>query len=341
VLPSGREGAREAADENEVRAIRFPMARSRCANPAWLGATLLAAGCAAPAATPLLRAGFDPYAAFAPAPQEKRRDGRTSELPKIEVVGDRVTGDTLVGANRQPEWTTRRPFVRSRVHVLAPWQVELSTWSRTEYEDSDQESGRFQQQIALGLPHRFQVDYYHNFATAEGAGYEDAGPQLEARWALAEWGRIPLNPAIDAEYEWDRTGADSFEARLLLGDSPAPRWHAAANLIWEQETSGARATELAVSGAASCELIERRLMLGAEITAARVTGNGSRNDPAHEIAAGPSVQIRLTERIHLDIVPMFGVSDDATDVDLFIVFGIDLGGGDERSRLAPISRRSP
>ena len=147
--------------------------------------------------------------------------------------------------------TTRRPFVRSRVYVLAPWQVELETWSRTKYENGDQDSGLFQQEISLGLPYRFQVDYYRNFKTTTGAGYEDAGPQVEARWAFAEWGKIPLNPTLYGEYKWDTTGADKYEAKLLLGDSLAPRWHAAANLILEQETSGARATELAVSGAMS------------------------------------------------------------------------------------------
>lgn len=249
------------------------------------------------------------------------------ELPPVEVTALRVSEEEPVGVNGQPDWTTQRRFARSRVYVLAPGQWETEVWYRGKY-DNGHDSGKLvQTELGVGLPHRLQVDYYQNFIDADGAGLVDDGPQFEARWALADWGRIPLNPTIYGEYKWRYSEADKVEAKLLLGDTLAPRWHAASNLIWEQETSGGRETELAVSGALSYSLLDGVLGIGAEATAARRTAAGSRGHPVHEYAAGPSLQWRFSRNGHVDVVPMMGLDKDAHDLDLFVVVGWDFGGG--------------
>lgn len=331
-----------------------------------LAAAALAAGCAsatplparwseAPAPEPVapvppadgLEAAMGPLLASVPGhgldslgwPRTVRLDEKAQDLPTVEVRGQPSSEEDKVGSYGQPEWTTQRRFARSRAYVLPEGQWEVETWYRGKY-DNGHDSGRlFQAEIEVGLPHRLQLDYYQNFADAPGAGFEDAGPQVEGRWALADWGVLPWNPTIYGEYKWDRTGADKVEMKGLFADTVAPRWHAAANVIWEQETSGGRDTELGLSGALSRTVIDRRLGVGVEVTLSRVSGRGFRGDAAWELAAGPSIQYRFTEHSHLDIVPMIGLSKDAHDLELFVVFGIDFGGGGE-GLSSPTSTRS-
>jgi hypothetical protein len=287
-------------------------------NGTWmLACALVATGCAAPAFVP----------------------SYSQDLPPVEVQGARISEEEPVGPNRQPDWTTQRRFARSRVYVLAPGQWEAELWYRGKYDGRETGDQLRQVELGVGLPHRFQLDYYQNFTDAPGAGIQDIGPQVEGRWAFAEWGKMWANPTAYLEYKWDDTGADKWEAKLLLGDTVAPRWHAASNLIVEQQTSGDRETELGVSTAVSYSVIDGKLGVGAEFTATRVTGKGFRSDPAWEVALGPSIQWRFTERAHLDVVPMIGLNRDTHQVDLFVVLGYDFGGPDSGS-FAPTSTKS-
>lgn len=290
-------------------------------NPTWLALALGAAGCAAPS--------------YLPLPGEES----TRDLPPVEVRGTRVSEEEPVGPNGQPDWTTQRRFARSRVYVLAPGQWEAELWYRGKYDGRETGDQLYQAEIGVGLPHRFQVDYYQNFTDAPGAGVQDIGPQVEARWALAEWGKVFANPTGYIEYRWDDTGADKVEAKLLLGGTLAPRWHGAANLIWEQQTSVDRETELGVSTAASWSVIDGKLGIGAEFTVSRITGAGFRDDAVWEVALGPSLQWRFTPNTHLDVVPMFGLNRDTHQVDLFVVLGYDFGGPSGEG-IAPTSTKS-
>jgi outer membrane putative beta-barrel porin/alpha-amylase len=296
--------------------------------------SLAVAGCAAPS-----------YPEFLYGPPVGPLEGREGELPGVTVEGtpSPVKGpaseDGLVGENRQPEWTTRRRFTTTRVYVASPWQTSVELWDRSRFDSGESRESRYQAEVSLGLPYRFQVDYYHNFEEAPDDRIRDSGPQVEARWALADWGELWGNPTAYLEYKWDSLGADKVEAKALLGGDLAPRFHSGANLIWEQETSGARATELGVSGAVSYALLDRVLGVGLEGKVTRVTENGSRGDSVTEIALGPSLQWRFHPRAHLDVAFLPGLNRDTHDLEVFVILGWDFGGGDE-SRLAPTSTRS-
>lgn len=301
---------------------------------AWLGFVAVVGAAVAPAGC--ASTGRLPFAPDAYLLLEEKSSG---DLPAVDVNAPRTSEEDPVGPYGQPEWTTRRRFARNRVYVNAPWQLESELWSRTKINRGEGPDQLFQTELSLGLPHRFQIDYYQNFRGVPHDHFRNAGPQVEGRWAFADWGRLPWNPTIYGEYKWDYQGADKYEAKLLLGDDLGRRWHAATNLILEQETSGARETELAASGALSYALIDRKLSVGAEVTFSRLSEAGARDHGTWEIAAGPSLQWRFHPRAHLDVVPMFGLNEDSHDIDLFIVLGWDFGGGDE-GRLAPTSTKS-
>jgi len=53
--------------------------------------------------------------------------------------------------------------------------------------------------------------------------FQHQGIQVEGRWALAEWGKLPLNPTLYGEWKFNDHNPDAYEVKLLLGDDIAPR----------------------------------------------------------------------------------------------------------------------
>lgn len=263
----------------------------------------------------------------------------TTQSQPVIVRASILNEESLVGANQQPAWTAHRRFSTTRVYVLPPWQVEFEQWWRGKFTRHGKSEHLFQSEIGIGLPYRFQIDVYENIAHADGA--TEATTQVEARWAFAEWGKIFLNPTLYAEWKFNGDAPDAYELKLLLGAQLAPRWHWGFNLFYEQETGGARATELGFSQAVSYSAIDSKLSVGLEMNFEHVTERGSRGHPAIEFLIGPSIQWRPTPRAHLDLVPLFGATVDSPRVDVFIVFGIELGsGGGSKEIAAPVSARA-
>lgn len=254
----------------------------------------------------------------------------------VVVTASGGTEESLVGENQQPEWTAHRRFPTTRVYVLPPWQVEFEQWWNGKFPREGKPEHLFQSEIEIGLPYRFQLDVYENVQHASGD--TTTGNQIEARWAVAEWGKIPLNPTLYAEWKFNNCAADAYELKLLLGEQLAPRWHWGFNLFYEQETGGARATEMGFSQAVSYSPIDSKLSIGVEMNFERTTEKGSRSNPAIEFLIGPSVQWRPTPRTHVDLVPLFGTTPDSPIVETFIVFGIELGTGTGSTETkAPVS----
>src|SRR5204863_3688768 len=104
---------------------------------------------------------------------------------------------------------------------------------------------------------------------------------------------------------------------------------------------GGRTSELAFSQAVGYTLLDQTLSLGAEMNVERASEPNFQGNPAVEVLIGPSLQWRPTPRIHLDIVPLIGVTHDSPRVEVFAILGIDFGkksGGGEH--FAPTSLRS-
>lgn len=263
-------------------------------------------------------------------------------LPGTVVVrASPASEESLIGENQQPEWTAYRRFLTTRVYVLPPWQTEFEQWWQGKFPREGVPQHLFQSEVEIGLPYRFQLDVYENVENTSSGGTRHSGNQLEARWALAEWGRIPLNPTLYAEWKFNDESADAYEVKLLLGEQLAPRWIWGFNLFYEQETGGGRTTEWGASQAVSYSVLDSQLSVGIEMNFENTTERRSRGHPEIEYLVGPSVQWRPTSRTHLDIVPLLGATKDSPRVEAFIVFGIQLGGGPEsKESRAPVSTGS-
>lgn len=247
-------------------------------------------------------------------------------LPQVVVLGTNVLHEEmLMGTNKQPVWTARRRFATTRIYVQPTWQAETEFGWDSTYSRHDSPQHLLTQEVELGLPYRFQLDY-EAAEEIKGGHCRLASDSIELRWAVAEWGKIWLNPAIKAEWKINNGEADAYEFSLALSDELAPRWHWGANLFYEHQIGGDREIEYAGSLALSYTLLDEKLGAGFEM---KLSDENDKDDrKAHlSFLIGPSVQWRPTKRTHLDIAPLFGVTGSAPAAEVFLFFGIEFGSG--------------
>jgi hypothetical protein len=189
---------------------------------------------------------------------------------------------------------------------------------------------RFLEEIALGLPCHLQVDIYERWNVEPDANnHENAdheGVQFELRWALADWGVIPLNPTFYAEWiQRDGNNQGTYEFKLLLADEICNNLFYAANFVIEQDTGSEFETELAFSQAISTPIIERKLLGGLEMLLQSNSVHGERSDPEISLLVGPSLQWRPTNRTFVDVVGLFGTTGESPTAQMYVIFGYQFG----------------
>ncbi len=275
--------------------------------------TLMLAACG----TFLLQAAPPETSPMAPVTVEAREGG--SSLNEGEPVGP----------YNQPEWTTHRRFSTTRVYLQrTPWEVGFEQWWRVRTYEEAKTRHLFIEELEIGLPYRFQLDLYYDWIHEKGeTEFKDFA--VELRWALADWGVIPLNPTLYAEYKLTDgdIGSDVYEVKLLLGDEITDRLHWGMNFVFEREIEGEeQANEFAVTQGISYTIIDQVLSAGVEMQYKYENVKGARDDGENKFQVGPSIQWRPTANTHLDLVALFGCTDESPEVETFVVFGIDFGG---------------
>ena len=328
--------------------------RPVAAKAAVIAADVPVSSAPSPVATPSFTGGAS-AAAIASIPTSSYygavalQDAPASEEVKVTAPRENASPlreERLVGSNAQPEWTTERRWAKTRAYVLAPGQIEFEQWYKLQTPKGSAPDHFFQSEIGIGLEGGWQLDLYENYGQNPDEAFKHEGVQVEVRKALAKWGEMWANPTLYAEYVFNHDAADKVEFKLLLADELGHGWHWGTNFVYEQETSGARETELAWSGAVSYTLQDSKFSVGAEFNLERVTGEGfqSQDDAVNEFLLGPSLQWRPTENSHLDFVPLFGLTkSDREDprYEIWIIFGWDFGPDRDPGRFAgPSSTRS-
>jgi hypothetical protein len=271
-----------------------------------------------------------------------------SHAQEAEAAGVEVTGtapDVLrqnmpVGPYNQPEWTTERAFGTSRVYVRPPGSIEFNQFWTPEWKDGHVEHS-FREEVEIGLPYRLQLDLYQNWGIEEGDTVY-RGSSVELRYALANWGKIPLNPTLYGEWNFNDAAPDKWEQKLLLGQTFGRRWNWAGNFTYEQETGGEREQEFALSSALTYALIDQTLNAGVEMLWEHKTTKDSRGDPEIEFLIGPSINVRPTRHSFITVAPLFGTTDDSPDAEIFVIAGFNFrfggpAGPDEEGPAAPAS----
>ncbi len=267
-----------------------------------------------------------------------------SSLPQevVRMNTSLLSEEQATGVTGRPEWTGSRRFPGTRVYIQKePGQIGIESWWRFKRHRDGTVSNRLLEEIEIGLPHRMQLDLYSDVEGDGRGAFHLQSFNIELRWALADWGQIWGNPTVYGEYKiadkhW---GPDVYEFKLLLGDQLAPQWHWGVNFVWEAETGGEREQEFQVTGGLSYTVIDGKFGVGVEAFYDHVTVRGARGDAANIFAIGPSLQWRVTDRLHVDLNCMFGTNEDTDRHIAYLVVGYDFGSPEKAAQhgYTPIS----
>jgi len=236
-------------------------------------------------------------------------------------VHDVTSESDRVGPANQPEWTSRRVFAETDIYVIPPGEIELNQFYVLSHPREGKAEHTFETEIEIGLPWRTQLDVEPNYSM-EGGNLRYDSTRIEVPHALADWGKIPFNPTVDAGWRFNNGEADSFLVRLLLAEEFGEKWHLGGNFGFEQQVGGERETEYEINAALSYAAIDRKLAIGAELLEEFESDN--EDERSTEVLLGPSILYKPTRDIHLGFVPLFGLTHDAPVAELFFIVGIDL-----------------
>ena len=254
----------------------------------------------------------------------------TQRMPTVTSTSTSLLNEEMpVDDTGRPEWTSARRFTTTRVYIQkGPWEVGVEQWWRYRYKRDNSSISRLSSEVEIGLPYRMQFDFYYDHAV-DGDGHSRTEDySFELRYALADWGKIPLNPTLYAEYKVVPEGPDVFEGKILLGDQIAGGWHYGINFVWEQQLSGERETEYQVVAGLSKTILDGRLSAGIEAKYDNDSVKGGRSKAEQIFLVGPSLQWRPTEHLHVDMTALIGVNSDSPRQECYFILGYDFGHKD-------------
>src|SRR5437870_4909869 len=291
------------------------------------------------------------------------RSARAQEVTLSEEQPIVITGEEVPSAYGAPPGLSRSRFSNTvQAYVLPPWAFFFGELFEGQGFRHGPPDYLFTQEIEMGLPYRFNVAAESQFERFNGGGGAQT-VSLEARWALADWNKIALNPTLFAEYKFgvgtirheevppppgggeEEEGGppkvpDAYEVRLLLAQEFFGRIEWAMNWFFEKENTGDRGREWGFSQAAMTPVLlpNERLKVGIEMQYRNLTVKDTRGNPLNSFTIGPTVAWKPTPNTRLDISPLFGCTHDAPVADVFVAFSW-LFGGERAEAEAPVSTR--
>jgi hypothetical protein len=183
-----------------------------------------------------------------------------------------ITGTPLPSAYGAPPAFSQSRFAPlTNAYVLPPGAVYASLIYEDDVVHFRNPDHHWTEECEIGLPYRINVAIENDIQRYDG-DLQDATFSFEARYAFADWDKIPLNPTIFTEYkmglgnilhdEGAPTPAhkfgpggfdkgedipDAYELRLLLSEDFFDRIEWAMNTFFEQETAGDRGREWGIA----------------------------------------------------------------------------------------------
>ena len=107
---------------------------------------------------------------------------------------------TEMGEYGQPAWAERSRLSSSTsVYVLSPYEIFFGGIWEEDSRAHRKSRHDFTQQIDVGLPHRFEIGLENELGLAGDTAHE-TDVTIEARYAFANWNKLPFNPAVSVEY---------------------------------------------------------------------------------------------------------------------------------------------
>src|SRR5438477_13067226 len=143
--------------------------------------------------------------------------GSAQETENPQVVVQAEAGEIPTAYGAPPDMSHGRISTLTKSYVLSPFSFELEAGYEGAAFRHGLPSQLFRQEIEMGLPARFTVGVQNQVEHFAGETRERSFT-LAGRYALANWNKLPLNPAISAEYRFGLSNAlpDSGELALLI-----------------------------------------------------------------------------------------------------------------------------
>src|SRR4030088_37374 len=267
------------------------------------------------------------HAALAILPLAQTTGADAQEIKNRPIV---IEGEELPSAyGAPPDLSHGRISWLTKSDVLSPFSFELEAG----YEGAVFHHGLpvqvFRQEIEMGLPARFTVGMQNQIEHFAG-DTRDRSFTLEARYALANWNKLPLNPAISAEYRFGLSNAlsDSGEIALLISHDFPHLIEWAMNIFVDREFGGKDSTSAGFAHSIEMPVLlpEEKLEVGLEMQYRSGGETAGFHRTTKGLAVGPTLAWRPTKKIRFDLSPLIGCSDHTPALQVFAVFSFSFGG---------------
>src|SRR5438309_9246389 len=165
------------------------------------------------------------------------------EIENRQVVVQAEAGELPSAYCAPPDVSHGRISTLTKSSVLSPFSFELEAGYEGAVFRHGLPSQLFGQEIEMGLPARFTVGIQNQVEHFAGE-IRDRSFTLEARYALADWNKLPLNPTISAEYQFGLSNAlpDSGELALLISHDFPHLIEWALNIFVDRDFGGGQPT---------------------------------------------------------------------------------------------------
>ncbi len=239
-------------------------------------------------------------------------------------------GEELASAyGAPPDLSHGRISTLTKSYVLSPFSFELESGYEGDIFRHGLPAQLFRQEIEMGLPARFTVGVQNQIEHFAG-DTRDRSFTLEARYALANWNKLPLNPAISAEYRFGLSNRlpDSGELALLISHDFPHLIEWAANIFVDREFGGREGTSAGFAQSIEVPVLlpEEKLEVGLEMLYRSGGETVGHEGTTKGLAIGPTLAWRPTKNVRFDLSPLLGCSDHTPAVQVFAVFSFSFGG---------------
>ena len=252
-----------------------------------------------------------------------------AQNPQVVVQAEAREIPSAYGA--PPDLSHGRISTLTKSYVLSPFSFELESGYDGDIFRHGLPVQLFRQEIEMGLPGRFTVGVRNQVEHFAGDTFERSFT-LEARYALANWNKLPLNPTVSIEYRFGFGNAvhvpDSGELALLVSHDFPNLMEWAMNIFVDREFEGRESINAGFAQSIEVPVLlpEEKLEVGLEM---QYRSGGESIGPLVSpkgFAIGPTLAWRPTKNARFDLSPLLGCSDHTPAVQVFAVFSFSFGG---------------
>ena len=258
------------------------------------------------------------------------------------MIVEAEAGELPTAYGAPPDMSHGRISTLTKSYVLSPFSFELEVGYEGSIFRHGLPSQLFRQEIEMGLPSRFTVGVQNQVEHFAGDTRERSCT-LEARYALANWNKLPLNPAISAESRFGLTNElpDSAELALLISHDFPYLIEWAMNIFVDRDFGGKQSTSAGFAQSIEMPVLlpEEKLEVGLEMQYRSGGETAGFRGTTKGLEIGPTLAWRPTKKVRFDLSPLIGCSEHTPAVQVFAVFSFSFGGPATADAEIPASTR--